>query len=232
MSRKLSETIKKTVAYNQSYTCKHCSCLLPPTFEVDHIVPHSITQDDEVSNLQALCPNCHSLKTQREQLRIPQFKRLQKLKNQPLCWFCLEEVKTKHSCGRITLDISKILKLIETKVESNIFSKFEFSKVLKEEKTLSIEICIYNLTIYVNNVIYKSNTQDLTFNDVLEAIELGTRSKKYSKKFDTVQFKFIHKTDDVSESENEACFDYIVDNLLEQLPERIFCIKEPIFILA
>jgi len=231
MSRKLSETIKKTIAYNQKYSCKHCSCLLPPTFEVDHIVPHSISQDDEVSNLQALCPNCHALKTQREQLRIPQFKKLQKIKNQTLCWFCLEEINLKHNCDKKTKDIFKILKSLKEKEKPNIFSKFEFSKVLKEEKTLSIEICFYNFCIYVNNTIYKSNSQDLFVNDILEAIELGTRSKKYSKKFDTIQFKFIHKTDDVLETDNEACFDYIVDNIIDKLPERIFCVTEPVFVL-
>ena len=59
--RKLSEATKKNVAYSQRWTCNICQILLPPTYQVDHIVPHAILADDSPDNLQALCPNCHSL---------------------------------------------------------------------------------------------------------------------------------------------------------------------------
>ena len=46
-----------------------CKMLLPPTFEVDHIVELCDGGKDEYSNLQALCPNCHALKTRANILR-------------------------------------------------------------------------------------------------------------------------------------------------------------------
>ena len=60
MSRKLRDSIKKIIAHKQKYTCAICLELLPPSFQVDHIIPHSISNDDSEENLQALCPNCHS----------------------------------------------------------------------------------------------------------------------------------------------------------------------------
>lgn len=32
-------------------------------YEIDHVIPHCISQDDSESNLQALCPPCHKVKT-------------------------------------------------------------------------------------------------------------------------------------------------------------------------
>ena len=49
--------------------CHMCKMLLPPTFEVDHIVELCDGGKDEYSNLQALCPNCHALKTRANILR-------------------------------------------------------------------------------------------------------------------------------------------------------------------
>ena len=70
--RKVSQALKRIVAYKQEYRCKKCEQLLPPCYEVDHIVPiwkfmlEPEKYDFDVnceSNLQALCNNCHSLKT-------------------------------------------------------------------------------------------------------------------------------------------------------------------------
>jgi|JI10StandDraft_1071094.scaffolds.fasta_scaffold28573_3 5-methylcytosine-specific restriction endonuclease McrA len=72
-TRRVSETLKKIVAHNQRYTCLMCRRMLPPSYQVDHIVPLYTdvygTQTDYLNsaqNLQALCPNCHSVKTQRD----------------------------------------------------------------------------------------------------------------------------------------------------------------------
>ena len=85
--RKLSEAVKKIVAYSQQWTCKQCERLLPPTYQVDHIIPHCILADDSPQNLQALCPNCHSTKTQGEYMRIIRYKKKRALKQKHLCWF-------------------------------------------------------------------------------------------------------------------------------------------------
>ena len=61
--RLLSESRKKTVAYRQRYCCAGCDCLLPPTYEVDHIVPLALGGTNGLTNLQALCVRCHTQKT-------------------------------------------------------------------------------------------------------------------------------------------------------------------------
>jgi len=75
-TRRVSETLKKIVAHNQRYTCAVCRSMLPPSYQVDHIVPLYTdiygTQTDYLNspqNLQALCPNCHSIKTQHDLIR-------------------------------------------------------------------------------------------------------------------------------------------------------------------
>ena len=45
-----------SVIYKSKYHCHMCKMLLPPTFEVDHIVELCDGGKDEYSNLQALCP--------------------------------------------------------------------------------------------------------------------------------------------------------------------------------
>ena len=57
------------IAYKSKYHCNMCKMLLPPTFEVDHIVELCDGGKDEYSNLHALCPNCHALKTRANILR-------------------------------------------------------------------------------------------------------------------------------------------------------------------
>lgn len=61
--RSYSTTHRIEVAYRTEYRCACCDMLLPPTFEIDHIIELRDGGLDEYTNLQALCPNCHSLKT-------------------------------------------------------------------------------------------------------------------------------------------------------------------------
>lgn len=60
------------IAAQQSYRCPGELCrnkqLLPSTWELDHIRPLCFGGDNSMKNLQILCPNCHALKTQREQI--------------------------------------------------------------------------------------------------------------------------------------------------------------------
>ena len=87
--RKLSEGKKKIIAGRQGYKCANkpgsnlkgledYDCLLwkikddvmkgsfdESGYAIDHILEHCITQDDSEDNLQALCNNCHAVKTKR-----------------------------------------------------------------------------------------------------------------------------------------------------------------------
>ena len=63
MKRSVSETKKKYVASSQKWCCGHCKQQLDATFEVDHIIELQNGGSNEISNLVALCPNCHRKKT-------------------------------------------------------------------------------------------------------------------------------------------------------------------------
>lgn len=67
--RAYSITHRIEIAYKSKYTCNACGILLPPTFEIDHIVELREGGSDTYENLQALCPNCHSLKTRANTLK-------------------------------------------------------------------------------------------------------------------------------------------------------------------
>jgi hypothetical protein len=77
MSRNISNKIKTIVLERQQNKCaqvKNYTCLLwlvnmgyfdEAGYEFDHIDEYSITKDNSSNNIQALCPNCHSVKTKR-----------------------------------------------------------------------------------------------------------------------------------------------------------------------
>ena len=67
--RNVSAPTKKIVAANQDWRCKHCGCLLPAHFEVDHKVALMNGGTNEMDNLVALCSNCHAKKTMHERLK-------------------------------------------------------------------------------------------------------------------------------------------------------------------
>lgn len=61
--RSVSETKKKYVAAQQNWTCKECKKQLPAWFEVDHNIRLDAGGSNHVSNLVALCRDCHGKKT-------------------------------------------------------------------------------------------------------------------------------------------------------------------------
>ena len=68
--RGVSEAQKKVIAYRQQYKCAGCACLLPPTYEVDHITPLALGGTNGLGNLQALCSACHVQKTRDQRSAI------------------------------------------------------------------------------------------------------------------------------------------------------------------
>ena len=61
--RSVSETKKKYVASMQNWKCGHCNKQLTAWFEVDHKMRLEHGGTNEVSNLVALCRECHGEKT-------------------------------------------------------------------------------------------------------------------------------------------------------------------------
>lgn len=67
--RSVSETKKKYIASNQNWKCNKCNDQLTAWFEVDHIKRLEYGGTNEVSNLEALCRNCHGKKTAMENMK-------------------------------------------------------------------------------------------------------------------------------------------------------------------
>lgn len=66
--RSVSETKKKYVASQQNWKCGHCEEQLKATFQVDHKVDLRYGGSNHVSNLVALCTECHAQKTMQSNL--------------------------------------------------------------------------------------------------------------------------------------------------------------------
>ena len=67
--REYSTTHRIEIAYKSLYKCNMCKDILPPTFQVDHIIELRDGGEDCYENLQALCPNCHATKTRANDLK-------------------------------------------------------------------------------------------------------------------------------------------------------------------
>jgi hypothetical protein len=61
--RSVSESKKKYVAANQNWKCGRCQQILDATYEIDHKIELQFGGSNHVSNLEALCRNCHGAKT-------------------------------------------------------------------------------------------------------------------------------------------------------------------------
>ena len=61
--RKVSGSNKKIIASNQQWKCAMCNNLLNYSYEIDHIIPLYKGGTNDNYNLQALCRNCHGIKT-------------------------------------------------------------------------------------------------------------------------------------------------------------------------
>jgi hypothetical protein len=66
--RSVSETKKKYVAAHQDWKCGHCKSQLDHTFEIDHKIRLEYGGTNDVTNLIALCRNCHGKKTASENM--------------------------------------------------------------------------------------------------------------------------------------------------------------------
>ena len=68
VKRAVSETKKKYVASMQDWKCGQCSKKLTHTFEVDHKIRLEHGGGNDVTNLVALCRECHGEKTAMENM--------------------------------------------------------------------------------------------------------------------------------------------------------------------
>ena len=231
-SRKVRESIKKQIAYKQNYKCFECNNMLPPSYQIDHIIPHAISFDDSITNLNAMCPNCHANKSQKETMRIIQYKNMKSnfQGNYNICWFCLETYEMEHDCNKICKDIDITLKKQNELVSSfvDLLSKYKYTNIKNiENLTEKLENCKINdilyiklskVYIYVNNYIYR-HKGNIDINEIIDAVFVATRSKKESFRYSTVNIQLLL---DGTDEENNNCIDYLYENIVNKFPDRIF----------
>ncbi len=74
--KKLSEWEKQVILERQNYRCAMCGKRLKPgVIHFDHKKPLALGGEDDISNIQALCPECHHIKTKRDRHKIVKAKK-------------------------------------------------------------------------------------------------------------------------------------------------------------
>lgn len=215
-ARTVTETTKKKIAGSQLWKCLLCSTLLPHTYQVDHIIPFAVGGIDNETNLQALCPNCHSQKSQSEHIRIHKFKKIQSVDK--LCWFCLE-TKVDHVCDKILHDIENVIQNQHETITS--FSRFltKFSYVtplLSSTLTITLFMNKINVNVYTHH--FHNDTESITLSNIQEAIFLSTRSKSQSKLYDKI---IVHIIMNNTKYDIEAFKQYLQPIIHTIIPTRI-----------
>jgi len=71
----IPEAVKFDVLNRQNRRCAMCGRFLR-IYEFDHMVPVALGGTSDVNNIQALCPECHRLKTKFDRLLISRFKEM------------------------------------------------------------------------------------------------------------------------------------------------------------
>ena len=68
--RSVSESTKKYIAANQKWSCNNCKQLLDASYEIDHRISLYKGGSNSMTNLQALCRNCHGKKTINDKINL------------------------------------------------------------------------------------------------------------------------------------------------------------------
>ncbi len=73
--KKLTEHEKQKILERQGYRCAICGRLLKPgVIHFDHKKPLALGGSDNIRNIQALCPECHHIKTKEDRHKIAKAK--------------------------------------------------------------------------------------------------------------------------------------------------------------
>lgn len=105
--------VRRSVISRQRGRCAGpCGDILPETYQLDHRIPWCLTRDDSAANLDALCPNCHALKTRHEARALRAIAALHKeAPTQRLCHLCYRVVSTHfaaHACSGHAAPVRKL----------------------------------------------------------------------------------------------------------------------------
>jgi 5-methylcytosine-specific restriction endonuclease McrA len=108
-TRRISEYKRRCIAASQSWKCNVCMSSLSAVFQIDHIVPFSLSKNSDSSNLQAVCPNCHAAKSASETKHLYEYNKKKKEINNndhlQICTFCLAIVTSHFADSHMCIDI-------------------------------------------------------------------------------------------------------------------------------
>jgi hypothetical protein len=219
-SRKLKESDKKVIAASQLWKCKMCENLLTSSYQIDHIVPYSISYDDKYTNLQALCANCHSSKSQRENIRIIQYKKITALSKKILCWFCIKELNNNHKCNKTlnNITIPKTKKEFKTidQLDKFMYTKDDTTLITQKVSDISLDdknvlkIRLLPAVIFINNYFTDFiNFEEYNMDRISKAIETALSIQEE---------KILYSEIEVDLSKfNPYAEDIIPDDLIEHI---------------
>ena len=235
MKRKVSEALKKQVAFEQEYKCSGCNELLPPSYQIDHILPFSISHDDSRVNLTALCPTCHANKTQKECRRILYYKKLKSsCDNCNICYFCLKEygLNVEHSCSRICKPITlpkpkpvssdSLYKFafLSNKEEDDICERVKRLKIDKGDR-VTMYIKLTHPYLFINHHAIPLKDDILSPHDVGQFVRQVTDGIPSEQgRYTDVEFDILVKNE--GGEGGEACIDYLSSLLPAEMPPGIF----------
>lgn len=130
--KRLSNSTRLEIAARQYYKCAHCNSVLTHVFEIDHKIPWALCKSNEKNNLQALCSNCHALKTNKDN---------KKMRNMLESYFCDCDPEYEWK-GKENFKKHK---------KSNKHLLYENKQLKKENEKLQKQIIDWKNIFYFNN---------------------------------------------------------------------------------
>ena len=232
--RSLSESVKKQIAFAQQYKCKKCDVLLPSSYQIDHVIPHSVSNDDSEQNLMSLCPNCHASKSQTERSRIIYYKKIKAETKSDICYFCLQVKDNFHNCSKEYLKIPKQNKTFNEVTEglyryANIPIETVYDKLSKLSLTKQDNILRINITkdfVYINNFFTHHDRDNLTPHELGKLVKEVLKEDKY--KYSSVEID-IDIENNGGEGAEKA-ISYFSSLLPDEMPRDIFNNSNPSYI--
>jgi hypothetical protein len=190
--RHLTEATKKTVAANQHFQCANkpgsniesldgykCplwqlsggahGCFDESTYEIDHIDAHSLTQDDSIGNLQALCKMCHGVKTRKFMM---QNKHTREFAHHNKCTY-------EDKINALTKELEEIKKIINFPTKMDVSDEAVLLSTNGENSALPSVIVVNNDSV-PNDIVVNNNGSPITniTNNNVTNITICTRKKK------------------------------------------------------
>jgi len=130
-------------------------------FQIDHVIEFSLTSDNNLNNLQALCPSCHTIKTKNFQNNLASERNsfiVDDLNNHAVKFCLVKNVKIAKSNNKKKI-ISKLLQINESKYNIPDLRKRQKSNQLNETEKLVLKKYFFRRTFNISHNCSKSDME-------------------------------------------------------------------------